>query len=59
MILNNEDFASVEQAVKSGNVPIEIVSAFNEFTALREELKKLGEPIVVRRRFFAVYKALG
>ena len=34
----------VEDAVKTGIAPAEIAAAFNELTALRQELKKLGEP---------------
>jgi len=54
-----EQFNLVEDAVKTGVAPAEIAAAFNELTALHQELKKLGEPIVARRRFFPVYKSLG
>ncbi len=43
-MMNTEEFVAVEQAVKAGTAPTEIVSTFNELTALRHELKKLGEP---------------
>jgi threonyl-tRNA synthetase len=43
-VTKTEQLNSVEAAVKSGVAPTEIAAAFNEFTALREELKKLGEP---------------
>ena len=39
-----EQFNLVEDAVKTGVAPAEIAAAFNELTALRQELKKLGEP---------------
>ena len=39
-----EQFTLVEDAVKTGVAPADIAAAFNELTALREELKKLGEP---------------
>ena len=39
-----EQFTLVEDAVKTGIAPAEIAAAFNELTALRQELKKLGEP---------------
>ena len=39
-----EQFNLVEDAVKTGIAPAEIAAAFNELTALRQELKKLGEP---------------
>jgi threonyl-tRNA synthetase len=39
-----EQFTLVEDAVKTGIAPAEIAAAFNELTALRVELKKLGEP---------------
>ena len=58
-LTKTEQFNLVEDAVKTGIAPAEIAAAFNELTALRQELKKLGEPIVVRRQFFPVYKALG
>ena len=42
--MQTEQFNLIENAVKTGFAPTEISAAFNEFTALREELKKLGEP---------------
>jgi len=39
-----EQFNLVEDAVKTGIAPVEIGAAFNELTALRQELKKLGGP---------------
>src|ERR1017187_7236284 len=39
-----EQFTLVEDVVKTGIAPAEIAAAFNELTALRQELKKLGEP---------------
>jgi hypothetical protein len=39
-----EQFNLVEDAVKTGIAPAEIAAAFSELTALRQELKKLGEP---------------
>jgi threonyl-tRNA synthetase len=43
-LTKTEQFNLVEDAVKTGIAPAEIVAAFNELTALRQELKKLGEP---------------
>ena len=43
-ILKDKEFVAVEAAVKTGVAPAEIAAAFNELTALRQELKKLGEP---------------
>jgi threonyl-tRNA synthetase len=43
-MMNNEEFVAIEQAVKASAAPAEIAAAFNELTALRQELKKLGEP---------------
>ena len=34
----------VEDAVKTGIAPAGIAAAFNELIALRQDLKKLGEP---------------
>jgi threonyl-tRNA synthetase len=34
----------IEAAVKAGTAPAEIVAAFNELSASREQLKKFGEP---------------
>jgi threonyl-tRNA synthetase len=42
--MNTEQFTLVEEAVKTGVAPAEIAAAFNELTASRPELKKLGEP---------------
>src|SRR6266545_1497340 len=42
--MNTEDFVAIEQAVKASTAPAEIAAAFRELTALRVELKKLGEP---------------
>ena len=39
-----EEFNSIEAAVKTGIAPQPVAAAFNELTALRAELKKLGEP---------------
>jgi threonyl-tRNA synthetase len=43
-MMKTEQFTLVEDAVKTGVAPAEIAAAFNELTALRQELKKLGEP---------------
>jgi hypothetical protein len=43
-ILKDEEFVAVEAAVKAGTAPQSVAAAFNELTALRAELKKLGEP---------------
>ena len=43
-ILKDPEFEFIESAVKTGVAPAEIAAAFNELTALRQELKKLGEP---------------
>src|ERR1700684_1595485 len=43
-LTKSEQFTLVEDAVKTGIAPAEIAPAFNELTALRQELKKLGEP---------------
>ena len=42
--MKTEELNLIEDAVKTGIAPTEIVSAFNELSALRAELKKLGEP---------------
>ena len=42
--MKTEEFTLVERAVKTGIAPTEIVSAFNELSTLREQLKKFGEP---------------
>jgi threonyl-tRNA synthetase len=38
------EFELIEQAVKSSTAPAEIVAAFNELAALREQVKRFGEP---------------
>jgi len=38
-----ERFDLIEQTVKAGTAPAEIITAFNELSTLRGELKKLGE----------------
>ena len=43
-ILKDEEFVAVEAAVKAGVAPPPVAAAFNELSALRAELKKLGEP---------------
>jgi len=43
-ILKDEEFVAVEAAVKAGTAPQPVAAAFNELSALRAELKKLGEP---------------
>ncbi len=42
--LAKSEFDLIEQAVKASTAPAEIVAAFNELAALREQLKALGEP---------------
>ena len=44
VITKTEEFKLVEEAVKGGTAPVEIVAAFNELSASREQLKKFGEP---------------
>jgi threonyl-tRNA synthetase len=44
IITKSEQMNSVEQAVKAGTAPAQVVDAFNELFSLRAELKKLGEP---------------
>jgi threonyl-tRNA synthetase len=39
-----EEFDLVVQAVKASTAPAEIVAAFNELAALREQVKRFGEP---------------
>ncbi len=39
-----EPYNLIADVVSAGTAPVEIVAAFNELTALRQELKKLGEP---------------
>jgi threonyl-tRNA synthetase len=43
-MMNTEEFVAVEAAVKAGIAPQPVAAAFNELSALRAELKKLGEP---------------
>ncbi len=43
-MMTNEEFVAVESAVKASAAPSDIVTAFNELSTLRGELKKLGEP---------------
>ena len=43
-ILKDEEFVAIEQAVQASTAPAEMVAAFNELSALREQLKKFGEP---------------
>src|SRR5258707_8536080 len=38
------EFDLVVQAVKTSTAPAEIVAAFNELAALREQVKRFGEP---------------
>jgi len=42
-ILKDEEFSTIEQAVKASAAPAEIVAAFNELAALRAQLNKFGE----------------
>jgi threonyl-tRNA synthetase len=42
--MNAESLNLVEQAVKAGTAPAQIVDAFNELFSFRAELEKLGEP---------------
>jgi threonyl-tRNA synthetase len=42
--MNTEEFTLIETAVKTGTAPQPVAAAFNELSALRAELKKLGEP---------------
>ena len=42
--MKTEDFTLIETAVKAGTAPQPVTAAFNELSALRAELKKLGEP---------------
>jgi threonyl-tRNA synthetase len=44
MSLSTERFNQIEQAVKTGMAPAEIVDAFNELSASRKQLKSFGEP---------------
>ena len=43
-ITKTEELGLIEAAVKAGTAPAEIVAAFNELSASREQLKKFGEP---------------
>ena len=43
-MMKTEEFDSIAQAVKGGTAPAEVVAAFNELSAAREQLKKFGEP---------------
>jgi threonyl-tRNA synthetase len=43
-ITKTEELDLIEAAVKAGTAPAEIVAAFNELSASREQLKKFGEP---------------
>jgi threonyl-tRNA synthetase len=43
-MMNTEELELIEQAVKAGVAPQPVAAAFNELSALRAELKKLGEP---------------
>src|SRR5436309_3973436 len=38
------EFELIEQAVKASTAPAEIVDAFNELAAVREQVKRFGEP---------------
>ena len=42
--MKTENFDSIKAAVESGTAPAEVVDAFNELSASREQLKKFGEP---------------
>ena len=42
--METKEFELIEQAVKAGIAPQPVAAAFNELSALRAELKKLGEP---------------
>ncbi|MDQ6630758.1 MAG: hypothetical protein M3Y82_03255 [Verrucomicrobiota bacterium] len=37
--MKNEEFHSIEEAIKAGTAPQHVVDAFNEFSTLRGELK--------------------
>jgi threonyl-tRNA synthetase len=43
-ITKSEEFDLIEQAVKAGTAPKQVVDTFNELSTLRAELKKLGDP---------------
>jgi hypothetical protein len=40
-MMNTEEFVTIEQAVKTSTAPPEIAAAFDELTALREQLKEI------------------
>jgi len=42
--MKSEEFLRVEATVKAGTAPRHVVDAFDELTALREQLKQFGEP---------------
>lgn len=42
-VITKSELELVEQAVKTSTAPAEIVAAFNELSALREQLNRLGE----------------
>ena len=42
--MKSEEFRRVEATVKAGTAPRHVVDAFDELTALREQLKQFGEP---------------
>src|SRR3989454_5488534 len=42
--IDTEQFNLVQHAVKAGRAPAEVVAAFNELAALREQVKRFGEP---------------
>ena len=44
VITKTEEFKLVEEAVKGGTAPAEVVATFNELSASREQLKRFGEP---------------
>ena len=43
-MMNTEESVAIEQAVKASTAPAEITAAFSELAAVREQLKRLGEP---------------
>ena len=43
-MMKTEEFELIEQAVKASTAPAEIAAAFSELSALREQLKRFGEP---------------
>ena len=42
--METKEFELIEQAVKASTAPAEIAAAFTELSALRADLKRLGEP---------------